>query len=258
LALPSALLARFPTRSRHLVRQSAHGSGSGLPKIATAQMSQLLESRPASADPNAPLAGGAAPDNSSTLSQDGTGRVLRRIVTYERFRGDLRLSCEEFLAASDPDDILDKLADDKVPPSSPSHWVSDWCDKDGVPQHRTSGLDGASLVFDLGLWGYVYHPGDHLLALAFHADRVYKPTWLDAGLRFVWYAAPEYDGFGLTMSLRTGQPALREWIVSTDSLVPLSDHNCHVLSEAVDAGCLQESCRNAWRSRIEGKRDQHD
>jgi hypothetical protein len=94
-------------------------------------------------------------------------------------------------------------------------FVSDWGDDDGNPALPTPDrVDCGELVKALGLCGKEWKKGEAVTILALRVKQsVHKSTWLDSGLAFFWYVAPHRSEWGLTRSLETGCPTLREWVL---------------------------------------------
>ena len=110
-----------------------------------------------------------------------------------------------------PEDLLDNVLN-KIRRSV--LFISDWTDEEGnqvlpPPDH----VDCGELAQALGLCGTTWKTGLEITILALRVTQAHKSTWLDSGLAFFWYAAPHQSGWGLTRSLKTGRPALREWVL---------------------------------------------
>lgn len=85
-------------------------------------------------------------------------------------------------------------------------WLSDL---DGRRPDDT--LDSTDVALGLGLYGKSF--AHELWLFAVEVDRVHKPTWVDAGFTFVWYAAHRSANHGVTRDLRDGKPRFKEWVV---------------------------------------------
>lgn len=93
-------------------------------------------------------------------------------------------------------------------------FVSDWSDADGSPAFPApEQVDCVELVKALGLCGKEWKKDDAVTILALKINQAHKSTWLDSGLVFFWCVAPHRTEWGLTRSLETGRPALREWVL---------------------------------------------
>ncbi len=94
-------------------------------------------------------------------------------------------------------------------------FVSDWRDDGGNPAlPMPERVDCRELVKALGLCGKEWKKNDAVTTLALKVKQfVHKSTWLDSGLVFFWCVAPHRTEWGLTRSLETGLPALREWVL---------------------------------------------
>lgn len=96
-------------------------------------------------------------------------------------------------------------------------FVSDWRDEDCNPAFSNPELiDCTELAASLGIPGTTPHwgIGANIAIIALQSKHLHKPTLLDAGFAYFWYAAPDQPQWGLTRSIRTGRPALREWVLS--------------------------------------------
>ena len=94
-------------------------------------------------------------------------------------------------------------------------FVSDWTDDNG--EQRLSNphmVDCADLLKYLGI-SRAWAAKDVLLIFALKVSKVHKPTWIDSNLGFYWYAAKDRPAWGLTRSLETGLPTLKEWVLRT-------------------------------------------
>lgn len=93
-------------------------------------------------------------------------------------------------------------------------FISNWTDDEGKTVLPKPGqVDCGVLARELGLCGVSWKRGSEIAILALQVKQAHKPTWLDSGLSFFWYAAPHRGKWGLTRSLETGQPRLREWML---------------------------------------------
>jgi hypothetical protein len=93
-------------------------------------------------------------------------------------------------------------------------FISDWADDAGNSVLPAPGIvNCGDLARALGLCGTNWKTGTRITIIALKVDNVHKSTWLDSGLAFFWYAAPHRPGWGLTRSLETGYPILREWVL---------------------------------------------
>lgn len=93
-------------------------------------------------------------------------------------------------------------------------FVSDWADDGGNRElPEPDRINCGELAKALGLCGKIWKKGTPITIFSFKLSRAYKSTWLDSGLVFFWYVAPHRNEWGLTRSLETGRPALREWVL---------------------------------------------
>lgn len=93
-------------------------------------------------------------------------------------------------------------------------FISDWADDDGnrvLPDPDR--IDCGELAKALGMCGKNWKKGTPIVIFSFKLSQAHKSTWLDSGLAFFWYVAPHRNEWGLTRSLETGRPALREWVL---------------------------------------------
>lgn len=94
-------------------------------------------------------------------------------------------------------------------------FVSDWTDDIGeqlLSDPQT--VDGGALLRSLGM-SKAWAANDVLLIFALKVEKVHKPTWVDSNLGFYWYAAKDRPSWGLTRSLETGLPEMKEWVLRT-------------------------------------------
>jgi hypothetical protein len=88
-------------------------------------------------------------------------------------------------------------------------WLSDL---DGVMP--APGSDVWCLLYDLGYFGRVFE--DELWICRVSVDNLHKPTWVDAGFTFFWYAAPAAEDHGQTRSLLDGRLRFKEWVAKKE------------------------------------------
>ncbi|MBZ0092566.1 MAG: hypothetical protein K8F27_10130 [Sulfuricellaceae bacterium] len=109
-----------------------------------------------------------------------------------------------------PEDLLDKI----LRLNRNVLFISDWTDACGSPAlPPPDQVDCAELVQALGLCGVMWKEGAEITILGMKMPQARKSTWLDSGLAFYWHAVPDQPNWGLTRSLKSGRPALREWVV---------------------------------------------
>lgn len=82
-------------------------------------------------------------------------------------------------------------------------WLSD------LDEQPLETLETDAVALGLGLYNKAFSVG--LCVFAVETKQIHKPTWVDAGFTFYWYAAKEAASHGLTRDLRDGQPRFREW-----------------------------------------------
>ena len=93
-------------------------------------------------------------------------------------------------------------------------FISNWTDDDGkTALPAPDQVDCGVLARELGLCGTYWKRGSEIAILALQVKQAHKPTWLDSGLSFFWCAVPHRGEWGLTRSLETGQPCMREWML---------------------------------------------
>lgn len=93
-------------------------------------------------------------------------------------------------------------------------FISDWADDAGNSALPAPDLvNCGELARGLGLCGTNWKKGRSITIIALNVEKIHKPTWLDSGLTFFWYAAPSRPDWGLSRSLETGRPTLREWVL---------------------------------------------
>jgi len=117
-------------------------------------------------------------------------------------------------AKQDPDFLLIAVLDMVLNSRRNVLFISDWKDDVGntvlpTPEQVNCG----DLARELGLCWTTWNTGKAITIIAFDVELAYKPTWLDSGLAFYWYAAPRRAKWGLARSLETGRPTLREWVL---------------------------------------------
>lgn len=109
-----------------------------------------------------------------------------------------------------PEDLLDNVLGIR----RNALFISDWADDDGNPVlPEPDQIDCGELAKALGLCGTNWKKGTLITILAFKVNQVHKSTWLDSGLVFYWCATPDLPAWGMTRSLETGRPTLREWVL---------------------------------------------
>ena len=79
-----------------------------------------------------------------------------------------------------------------------------------------SGINIWKLMHELGYFGRVVE--EALLICKVKTDCIHKPTWVDAGFTFYWYAAPEKPDHGQTRSLRDGKIYYKEWVTKKETV----------------------------------------
>lgn len=92
-------------------------------------------------------------------------------------------------------------------------WITDFKDNEGTSISEPSAENISNVLADLGLYGQCYYPNEEIILIELEVEAIYKPTLLDSGLTFFWQLKREAADWGLTRSLRTGLPTLREWVV---------------------------------------------
>lgn len=113
-------------------------------------------------------------------------------------------------AKLDPDFLLDIVLDSR----REVLFISDWNDDAGNPVLLVPDqVNCGELARGLGLCGTNWKAGTRITIMAFDVEHAHKSTWLDSGLIFFWYAALNQQKWGLTRSLKTGCPTLREWVL---------------------------------------------
>lgn len=93
-------------------------------------------------------------------------------------------------------------------------FVSNWVDDGGnsvLPEPDR--VNCGELAKALGMCGKKWKKNTPVTILALKIRQAHKSTWLDSGLAFFWYAATHCAEWGLTRSLETGRPCLREWVL---------------------------------------------
>lgn len=94
-------------------------------------------------------------------------------------------------------------------------FISDWTDDKGeqlLSDPQT--VDCGDLLKALGM-PKAWAANDELVIFDLKVDKAHKPTWIDSNLGFYWYAAKDRPAWGLTRSLETGLPTLKEWVLRT-------------------------------------------
>jgi hypothetical protein len=71
-------------------------------------------------------------------------------------------------------------------------------------------ISSADVALGLGLYAKRFE--GEMWIFSVQVGRLYKPTWVDAGFTFYWYAAPEVMDHGLTRDLHDGKPRFNEWV----------------------------------------------
>lgn len=113
-------------------------------------------------------------------------------------------------AKLDPDFLLDIVLNSR----REVLFISDWSDDAGKPAlPAPDEVNCGELARSLGLCGTNWKAGTQITIIAFTVEQAHKSTWLDSGLAFFWYAAPSRPEWGLSRSLGTGRPTLREWVL---------------------------------------------
>jgi len=105
-------------------------------------------------------------------------------------------------------------------------WLSDL---DGTLP--SSGTNAWKLLHELGYFGKDVK--EKLLICQVNAGNLHKPTWVDAGFSFFWYAAPVAGDYGQTRSLRDGKPRFKEWVVKRETV---KVENVEILSMGTVSG----------------------
>ncbi len=80
----------------------------------------------------------------------------------------------------------------------------------------TSRSDAWEILCDLGYFGKAVK--EDLWICQVSADSLHKPTWVDAGFTFFWYAGHRGTNHGQTRSLRDGKPRFKEWVVKREKV----------------------------------------
>jgi hypothetical protein len=91
-------------------------------------------------------------------------------------------------------------------------WISDLKNNEGLGIGIPTADNISNILADLGLYGTRYGKDEEIILIELEVNQFYKPTLLDSGLTFFWQIEQDSD-WGLTRSLRTGLPTLREWVV---------------------------------------------
>lgn len=92
-------------------------------------------------------------------------------------------------------------------------FVSDWTNDQGQPLWSDpQTVDCGDLLKALGM-STEWAANDVLLIVSLKVSKAHKPTWVDSNLGFYWYAAKDRPAWGLTRSLETGRPMLKEWVL---------------------------------------------
>ena len=113
-----------------------------------------------------------------------------------------------------PEDLLDNVLAIK----RTVLFVSDWTDDGGnrsLPEPDQ--INCGELAKALGLCGTNWKEGTPVTILALKVSQARKSTWLDSGLAFFWFVASHRAKWGLTRSLETGLPGLREWVLPKEA-----------------------------------------
>lgn len=94
----------------------------------------------------------------------------------------------------------------KILQNSPNRvlWLSDLDEE--IENDATGATD---IVLGLALYKKFT---DELWCFTVKTTEVYKPTYIDAGFTFYWYAAPKSTDYGWTRDLRNGLPKFKEWV----------------------------------------------
>lgn len=92
-------------------------------------------------------------------------------------------------------------------------WISDFRDNEGISIIEPSSENISDVLADLGLYGQYYYSSEEIILVELEVQSIFKPTLLDSGFTFYWQSKKENTCWGLTRSLRTGLPTLREWVV---------------------------------------------
>lgn len=135
-------------------------------------------------------------------------------------------------------------------------WLSDWRDRNDqvVVSAR---MAARTLLAHLGL-DWVVEPSGLLLLRLEPLGELFKPTCLDAGLLYLWKAAPDCPHHGLTRHLDSGDHAVREWVMSKEQPFRVTGVWHHGVGENIDLSSptlpatFWQTCRNEileYRSR---------
>lgn len=128
-------------------------------------------------------------------------------------------------------------------------FISDWCDNNGAPVlPGPDQVDCGALAEALGMYGSHWRQGSEIAIFSLKITHAHKSTWLDSGLAFYWYATPNLPRWGLTRSLKSGCPTLREWVIPrqngdydiTAYWRRTVAHNCEPPNDDYWNACIQE------------------